>query len=61
LAGYYRRFVRDYGRIYIPLFGSLKKGKFHWGTDQLIAFETIKKALCFARYLHYPTSTNHLC
>jgi hypothetical protein len=28
LAGYYRRFIKDYGRICRPLFDSLKKGDF---------------------------------
>jgi hypothetical protein len=25
LSGYYRRFIKDYGKIYIPLFDSLKR------------------------------------
>jgi hypothetical protein len=54
LAGCYRRFIRDYGRIYRPLFDSLKKGEFHWGIDQLVAFETIKKALCSTPVLALP-------
>jgi hypothetical protein len=29
LARYYRRFIRDYGKICIPLFDSLKKGNFN--------------------------------
>jgi hypothetical protein len=48
LAGYYRRFIKDYGKICRPLFDTLKKGEFRWGPDQLKAFETIKKALCSA-------------
>jgi hypothetical protein len=32
LAGYYRRFIRDYGKICRPLFDSLKKGEFTWGS-----------------------------
>jgi hypothetical protein len=54
LAGYYRRFVKDYGKICRPLFDNLKKGEFHWGPDQLIAFETIKKALYSAQVLALP-------
>jgi hypothetical protein len=29
LAGYYKRFIRDYGKICRPLFDSLKKGNFN--------------------------------
>jgi hypothetical protein len=46
LAGYYRRFIRDYGKICQPLFEALKKGEFHWSSKQLDAFNKIKQALC---------------
>jgi hypothetical protein len=51
LAWYYRRFIKDYGKICQPLFDSLKKGDFSWGSDQLAAFESIKMALCSAPVL----------
>jgi hypothetical protein len=54
LTGYYRRFIKDYGKICRPLFDTLKKGEFRWGPDQLKAFETIKKALCSAPVLALP-------
>jgi hypothetical protein len=54
LAVYYRRFVKDYGKIYRPLFDSLKKGEFYWGEVQLEAFEHIKKVLYAAPVLALP-------
>jgi hypothetical protein len=54
LAGYYRRFIKDYGKICRPLFDSLKKGEFSWANDQLSAFNTIKAALCSAPVLSLP-------
>jgi hypothetical protein len=46
LAGYYRRFIKDYGKICRLLFDSLKKGEFHWKEPQLAAIGEIKKDLC---------------
>jgi hypothetical protein len=58
LAGYYRRFIRDYGKICRPLFDSLKKGEFTWGgAQQLNAFQVIKQALCSAPVLALPNFT----
>jgi hypothetical protein len=39
------------------LFETLKKGEFCWGPDQLVAFETIKKAICSAPVLALPNFT----
>jgi hypothetical protein len=50
LAGYYRRFIRDYGKICRPLFDSLKKVNSLRGVDQLVAFDHIKKALCSIQF-----------
>jgi hypothetical protein len=57
LAGYYRRFIKDYGRICKPLFDSLKKGEFSWAGDQLSTFNRIKQALCSAPVLALPDFT----
>jgi hypothetical protein len=46
--------VKDYGKIYRPLFDSLKKGEFYWGEVQLEAFEHIKKVLYVAPVLALP-------
>jgi hypothetical protein len=54
LAGYYRRFIKDYGKICRPLFDSLKKGEFKWDQKQVDAFEDIKMALCSAPALALP-------
>jgi hypothetical protein len=57
LARYYRQFIRHYDKICRPLFETLKKCEFYWGPDQLVAFETIKKALCSAPVLVVPNFT----
>ena len=54
LAGYYRRFIKDYGLIYRPLHDLLKKGQFQWTPMQDKAFCTLKQALTTARVLALP-------
>jgi hypothetical protein len=53
LVGYYRRFIKNYGKICRPLFDSLKRGEFTWGPHQLKAFTLIKQPLCSAPILSY--------
>jgi hypothetical protein len=57
LAGYYRRFIKDYRKICRPLFDSLKRGEFNWGSYQLKAFTLAKQALCSAPVLALPDFT----
>ena len=55
LAGYYRRFVKDFGKIAQPLTNCLKaRGGFHWNRDADIAFERLKRALVTAPVLVLP-------
>ena len=44
LAGYYRKFIRDFGTIAAPLIALLKKDKFLWMPVATIAFEALKKS-----------------
>lgn len=45
LAGYYRRFVRQYATIAGPLTDLLRKETFQWNEWEQVAFETLKQAL----------------
>jgi hypothetical protein len=57
LAGYYRRFIKDYEKICRPVFDYLKKGEFQWNEWQLNAFEEINRAHCSAPFLALPDFT----
>ena len=54
LAGYYRKFIRDFGTIAAPLPALLKKDGFLWTPAATIAFEALKKALTIAPVLQLP-------
>jgi len=54
LAGYYRRFIRDYGAIAAPLTALLKKDGFHWNEDAERAFRALQRALTAAPVLQLP-------
>ena len=43
LVGYYRRFIRDFSKIVVPLTRLTQKGVvFSWGPEQQASFETLR-------------------
>jgi hypothetical protein len=55
LAGFYRRFVRDFSTIAAPLHELTKNGvSFHWGPSQQQAFDALKSKLTQAPLLQLP-------
>ena len=55
LAGYYRRFIRDFSKIAVPLTKLTRKGvAFAWGPEQQASFETLHQRLCEAPVLALP-------
>ncbi|XP_074346521.1 uncharacterized protein LOC141685312 [Apium graveolens] len=54
LAGYYRRFVRNYAIINKPLTEQLKKKGFQWNEESQEAFQKLKQALVSAPVLAVP-------
>ena len=54
LAGYYQRFIKEYGTIAAPLTQLLRKDGFRWTEAATAAFDGLKKALSTAPVLHLP-------
>ncbi|KAJ0522988.1 putative nucleotidyltransferase, Ribonuclease H [Helianthus annuus] len=59
LAGYYRRFIKDFSKIAQPLTLLTQKGvTYRWGEPQETAFQHLKDRLCSAPILSLPEGTD---
>ncbi|GJZ52542.1 ty3-gypsy retrotransposon protein [Tanacetum coccineum] len=54
LAGYYRRFIKNYATVVAPLFNLLQKNGFKWGETEGAAFSVLKGKLTHAPILGLP-------
>ena len=55
MTGYYRKFIKDYGKIAKPLTDLLKKGGFGWNEEPQKAFEQLRKLITQAPILALPS------
>ncbi|GKF84348.1 putative reverse transcriptase domain-containing protein, partial [Tanacetum coccineum] len=60
LAGYYRRFIKDFSKIAKSLTELTQKNKkYTWGEDQETAFQLLKQKLCEASILALPEGNDN--
>jgi hypothetical protein len=57
LAGYYRKFVKNYGKIVDPLTTLLKKNAFSWTSATGQSFQAFKEVMCTTPILALPNFT----
>jgi hypothetical protein len=57
LTGYYRKFVKNFGKIATPLTALLKKNSFTWTPTTAQAFQTLKMVMCTTLVLALPDFT----
>jgi hypothetical protein len=57
LTGYYRKFIKNYGKIAAPLTALLKKNSFTWTLAVAQAFQTLKMTMCTTMILALPDFT----
>jgi hypothetical protein len=57
LTGYYRKFVKNYGKIAAPLMTLLKKNSFTWTPAAAQDFQTLKTTMCTTSVLALPDFT----
>ncbi|KAF8391034.1 hypothetical protein HHK36_023334 [Tetracentron sinense] len=57
LIGYYRKFVKDYGKICAPLTTLLKKDTFQWSPATNITFDALKQTMSTTLVLALPNFT----
>ena len=58
LTWYYRKFVKNYGKIATPLTALLKMNSFNWTPAAAQAFQTLKTTMCTTPVLALPNFTN---
>jgi len=54
LFQYYKNFIKDFARIARPIYLTLKKDQFQWGSEQEDAFNTLKRKMIETPILVHP-------
>jgi hypothetical protein len=57
LTGYYRKFIKNYGKIATPLMALLKRNSFTWTPTTPQDFQTLKMTICTTLVLALPDFT----